>query len=217
MAPTINKPANYGAYWETGATNEDWYADIFSSRPKAHERFTTWFSELYRLGDPMSSVIEVGCGRAQFYPTLFRSHQYTGIDISSEAIKWCHAHYKLEEATFIAADVIQTVPDVKADMVYSHAVIDHVYDIDGFVKSLAQMAKKWVYISAYYGWYPELDAHEQTWRETDTCFYNKLSPKKLRAAIESMGGTNIQIFPFLVENPDCDNGFETVIIFSPPL
>ena len=213
MSSTDAKPANYGAYWETGEVNENWYSSIFGARQKAHEAFTNWFSDLYKKGEKVSSVIEVGCGRAQYYPKVFEAHHYMGIDISQESIAWCKKNYPEDKARFIAADVIQNTPDVKAEMVFSHAVIDHVYDIDGFIKGLAKLSSKWVYISAYFGWYPELQAHEQTWREADTCFYNKLSVEKVRGCLQSLGAKEIQIYPQIVGNEGNGILVETTIVF----
>lgn len=211
-----SKPEAYGHYWETGACSENWYDDIFQARAKAHHRFIDWFSTCWREGTALNSVIEVGCGRAPFYPKLFAAHTYTGIDISKEVIAWCQSTYAPEKARFLQADVIAHTPDIKADLVFSHAVIDHVYDINGFLRACASMASKRVYIAAYFGWWPQRTEHVSNWHERDTCYYNELSVPLLHQTLKEMGCTDIAIYPVLVENPVDDIGFETAITFCPP-
>ena len=72
--------------------------------------------------------------------------------------------------------------DVKQeyDLVYSHAVVDHVYDIDVFIMNLVKSCKKFAYINAYRGFFPDLQKHEMKWRDDDNCYYNKISIKQIK-------------------------------------
>ena len=71
----------------------------------------------------------------------------------------------------------------KYDLVYSHAVVDHVYDIDAFVMNLVKSCKKFAYINAYRGFFPDLEEHEMKWRDEDNCYYNKISLKQIETLL----------------------------------
>jgi len=57
---------------------------------------------------------------------LFTDIKYTGIDISKIAIEYCKNNFDFE---FICGNFIKLNISQKYDLIYSHAVIDHVYDI----------------------------------------------------------------------------------------
>ena len=80
----------------------------------------------------------------------------------------------------------------KFDLVYSHAVVDHVYDIDIFVKNLVKSCKKFAYINAYRGFFPELEKHEMKWKDDDNCYYNKISLKQIDRLLLDNGITKNQ-------------------------
>ena len=84
--------------------------------------------------------------------------------------------------------------DVKQeyDLVYSHAVVDHVYDIDVFIMNLVKSCKKFAYINAYRGFFPDLDKHDMKWRDDDNCYYNKISLKQIETLLLNNGVTKNQ-------------------------
>jgi len=77
--------------------------------------------------------------------------------------------------------------------VYSHAVIDHVYDIDVFLRNLLRSCKKYAYINAYRGFFPDLEKHEMKWRDDDNCYYNKISVSTIKDVIEKENITEKQV------------------------
>jgi len=131
----------------------------------------------------------VGCGTG-IYPIknkdLFQDLEYTGIDFSESNIKYCKSHSNFD---FIGGDFIKMELDKKYDLVFSHAVIDHVYDIDTFVTNLIKSCKKFAYINSYRGYFPELEKHEMKWQDNDNCYYNNISIKQLKQTLLNNGLT----------------------------
>ena len=60
---------------------------------------------------------------------------YTGLDFSESGIDYCKQNSDFE---FIAGDFIKMDLSGKYDLVFSHAVIDHVYDPDLFLEKIAK-------------------------------------------------------------------------------
>ena len=75
--------SKYGSKW-TGANN-DWYHEIHNSN-RLHEDFKNYF--IQKKND-IHSVLDIGCGTG-IYPienkTMFEGINYTGIDISEDAL-----------------------------------------------------------------------------------------------------------------------------------
>ena len=108
---------------------------------------------------------------------MFEGINYTGIDISEDAIAYCKKNSNLN---FICDDFIKMRLENKFDLVYSHAVIDHVYDIDAFVTKILDTCTKFAYINSYRGYFPQLDAHKSTWRDDVACHFNDISIKQIK-------------------------------------
>ena len=100
-----------------------------------------------------------------------------GIDISKPAIESCKKKSNFE---FICSDFLKFDFDKKFDLVFSMAVIDHVYDIDLFLEKMIDLSTKYVYLNAYRGFDPNLDNHVMKWQKKVTCYHNQLSHKQIR-------------------------------------
>ena len=120
-------------------------------------------------------VLEIGCGTG-YYPinleNVFKDKKYTGIDISETAINYCKSQSDFE---FICMDILKNEFNRRFDLVYSHAVIDHVYDIDLFIEKIIKFSKKYVYITSYRGFFPELKEHKMNWNDSEGSYYNDIS------------------------------------------
>ena len=81
----------------------------------------------------------------------------------------------------------------KYDLIFSHAVIDHVYDIDSFLSRIVTSCKKYAYINAYRGFFPDLEKHEMKWRDDDNCYYNKISVSTIKDVIKKENITEKQV------------------------
>lgn len=145
---------SYGKFWQT-AGKRDWYNNMYAGQPIIHEKFLDW------LGDKeYKSVLEIGCGDGIYSRTTFDStDDYTGIDISKLAISEAEDQRINKNHTYKALDWIREPIVKKYDLVFSHSVIDHVYDIDQFLWNCIASTDKYMYITAYNGYYPDAPKH----------------------------------------------------------
>lgn len=206
------KPVDYGRWWNSNQLGLEWYEMVYDFRRKVHDYFLDWFSRAGEGSRAFRSVLEVGCGRGYPYAQLFRDYQYTGVDISQKEIEWCCEHYRAPNYRFWCGDFLSDEFREPSDLVFSHAVIDHVYDINRFLGRMVQSANQCVFISAYRGWFGGLERHRYQWMDSVTCFHNEVSPAEARAALESLGCAKIEIFPVQVDNRYDRIDQETVII-----
>jgi len=173
--------------WEKASF--EWYEKIHNENTQLHENFME-FLETKRKS--IETILEVGCGTGVYpikYNKLFNDLEYTGIDFSETNIEYCK---KNSTFNFISGDFIKMDLKQKYDLVYSHAVVDHVYDIDAFVINLIKSSKKFAYINAYRGYFPDLDKHDMKWRDDDNCYYNKISLKQIDELLLNNGITKNQ-------------------------
>lgn len=202
-------PSEYGRWWNETKTGPEWYRQLFEPRRAIHEAFMEWT----RSCSPLADVLEVGCGCAIVYPDFFSASRYTGVDISQKEIDWSrkndqrswHSYFCGDFTTMVGSD--SPIKPASFDLVFAHAVIDHVPDIDGFVSACLRASRGWIYLTAYRGWFPNIEHHRQMWDPTTTCFYNDVSHRMLRA---SQPGTSFSVTRGPVVNPQ--NGPETIIV-----
>ena len=164
--------------WEKASF--EWYEKIHDENIQLHKNFSDYLG-IKRTS--IKTILEVGCGTGVYpikYKKLFNNLEYTGIDFSETNVKYCKQNSKFH---FISGDFIKMKIEQKYDLVYSHAVVDHVYDIDAFVMNLVKSCKKFAYINAYRGFFPDLEEHEMKWRDEDNCYYNKISLKQIEALL----------------------------------
>lgn len=161
----------------------DWYTQIHEANYLLHEDFIRYL----KSKKDVKTVLEVGCGTG-VYPIrnkeLFSQIDYTGTDISETAIEYCK---KNSSFNFICGDFIKNDIGDTFDLVYSHAVIDHVYDIDTFVKKIVNLSKKYAYINSYRGYFPDMEEHKMNWNNKDGCYYNDVSVKHIKKILLEIG------------------------------
>jgi len=171
-----NTKSEYGEWWQRESTAEKLYDDIWNRRPGLHEDLKNFIMKRKDI----ESILEIGCGGNGYpikFKKLFEGKQYTGIDISKPAIESCKKKSNFE---FICSDFLKFDFDKKFDLVFSMAVIDHVYDIDLFLEKMIDLSTKYVYLNAYRGFDPNLDNHVMKWQKKVTCYHNQLSHKQIR-------------------------------------
>ena len=160
-----------------------WYQSIHDSNYLLHEDFVKYINSK----NDIKSALEIGCGTG-VYPIknneLFQNMTYTGIDISKENIDYCKQNSKLE---FSCGDFIKMKLAQKYDLVFTHAVIDHVYDIESFLSKIIDATTKYAYINAYRGYFPNLKKHQLNWNEEDHCCYNNISTIQLKEDLITNG------------------------------
>ena len=161
--------------------NFKWYSKIHDDNFLLHQDFMRYL----KGKKDIKTVLEAGCGAGVYairHKDLFNGLSYTGLDISNEAIEYCKKNFN-----FICGDLIKMEITEKYDLVYSHAVVDHVYDIDTFISKLCSLCKKYAYINAYRGYFPNLKNHKMTWRDDDGCYYNDVSTVQIREVLIKNG------------------------------
>ena len=76
---------------------------------------------------------------------------------------------------------------IKFDLVFSHAVIDHVYDINQFVSKIIDATEKYAYINSYRGYFPKLKNHKMKWDGHDACYFNDISISEIKNLLLQKG------------------------------
>lgn len=201
-------PAAYG-YYHWNIADDKWYHEIHDLNYLLHENFI----EFFKQKENIKTVLEVGCGTGVYpikYKNLFAEKKYTGIDFSKNNIEFCKKNSNFE---FLCGDIIELNLDKKYDLVFSHAVIDHVYDIDKFISKIVKAIKKYGYINSYRGYFPEMKKHKMNWHDGDGCYYNDLSVKQLQKTLLKNGLTEneFQIRPQKSGQKDKNVDVQTVI------
>jgi hypothetical protein len=210
------KPPTYGQWWARQSRGAPWYAEIFAARQSIHDAFIAWVTATEQREAPFQSVLEVGCGCAVVYPGVFAERDYMGYDVSWKEIAWCRAN-RTGRARYRCGDFLVEMerPTEKFDLVFSHAVVDHVYDVEVFIEACVKQSTRWVYLTAYRGWFPELTEHRYLWDERTTSFYNDLSPSAVLAQLHALGCMGVRVEPVETGKPEIP--LETVIIARAPL
>ena len=89
-------------------------------------------------------VLDIACGTGYGTGTLKEAGalQVTGIDVSREAIDYAKAHYQTEGIVFSQGDALRlNCPDNYFDVVVSLETIEHVQDVDAFLKELKRVLR----------------------------------------------------------------------------
>ena len=174
--------SEYGKYWQK--VDSDWYDKIYEPNQQLHETFKRF---LLVNKSTIQTVIEVGCGSGIYpikYKELFSGLNYTGIDISKPAIEHCKKNSTFE---FLCGDILKMILNKRFDLVFSHSVIDHIYDIDGFIQKLIELSNQHIYIHSYRGFFPNIPEHKMNWKENTTCYINDLSLPKIKKSLLKCG------------------------------
>ena len=180
MKRKFSKP-EYGKRWPEQTI--EWNKKIHDENYLIHEHFKKYL----KSKNDVNSVLEIGCGKG-IYPIfnkeLFDKMEYTGIDISPSAVNYCKENSKF---LFICDDFIKINLEKNFDLVYSHAVVDHVYDIDAFISKIIDHTNHHAFINSYRGYFPNLESHEMQWDGYEGCYFNQLSIKQIKKLLSQKG------------------------------
>ena len=198
--------------WEMA--DDNWYNEIHNQNYLLHQDFMKYL----RDKKDVKTILEIGCGTGIYpikYKNLFVDKKYTGIDFSKSNIEFCK---KRSNFMFICDDFLKMELTQRYDLVFSHAVIDHVYEIDEFLRRIAKICKKYAYINSYRGYFPNLIDHKMNWRDEDGCYYNDVSPRKAQQILVQAGVKLEEIIIKKVENGQINGKKwdETVIEINRP-
>jgi len=208
------KKTQYGKIWneKNGIEQNEWYSKMHDSCKAQHDIFKSFLQEK----SDIATVLEVGCGTGIYpikYQELFSNIKYTGMDISKTAIEYCK---KKSDFEFLCNDFIKINILKKYDLVFSHAVIDHVYDITAFIIKLVDVSNKYVYVSSYRGFFPNLLHHKRKWNNNDGCYYNNISVEQIKETLKETGlhDNEFTIKSVKVDNVGTDDDWQTIIMIN---
>lgn len=176
------KPKEYGSTWVNEAKPFPWYKEIYDTRVDYHNHFIEWIHQR----EPISSIVDFGCGLCIGYSEAFKDKEYTGVDISPSNIDWCKRNYKNPRHNYLNLDFIETPLNEKHDVAVSSGTIDNTYDIDECLAALVLASRKYIYLTAYRGYFPDLQEHKYSWSPKDGCFYNDISPIKAYTTLKDL-------------------------------
>jgi len=179
------KKTSYGEVWKDQTLDDEleFYDELYKNLPLLHENF---FDYVKKKND-IKTVLEVGCGTGVYpikFKELFSGMKYLGMDFSETAIEFCKKNSNFE---FMSGDFIKMNLKKNFDLVFSHAVIDHVYDPDAFLTNIVKACGKYAYVSAYRGYFPDLKKHNLEWNNRKGCYHNELSVSQIQSVLEKNG------------------------------
>jgi SAM-dependent methyltransferase len=203
------KPADFGTCWNRPQANLDWYTWMYNGRIEQHRALQQWFTSVDRA-ERIESVLEFGCGLAVGYADFFRDRVYTGADLAPHLIDWCRANRPNPAHTYVACDFINHAFPTRYDLVMSQGTIDNTYDMDAFLRAAVRASRRWVFITAYRGFFADLPEHRLEWRAADGCYYNDLSPTRAAAALREAGASDVAVLPSFTGRAEIP--FETMIV-----
>lgn len=195
---------DYGDWWKNAPEVDDkFFHDIFINRVPQHDAFSVWVQN-HKIYD----VCEIGCGHGIRYANFFPAGTYTGIDISMRVIGYCINKYPKQNWT--CEDFLNGGnPGLLFDLVFCHGTIENMYDMDLLIRNMTAISDRYLYITGFKGWFPDLEEHEYKWDERYKCYDNKLSPKRVKVLLDELGFKS-DIFPQKTNKTEIP--FETVII-----
>ena len=204
------KPPDFGNFWVEMAGDIKWYESMYESRISMHRQLQEWIAEVEKNDGALNGIADFGCGLGVGYSDIYEKKEYIGIDISQENINWCNKNRDNKLHKYLCQDFISLPLGKKMDLVFSQGTIDNVYDMDEFIKSMVASSKKWIYLTAYRGWFPDLTEHEYAYSYKHHCFYNNISPARIKDILLSLGCKDIRIEPAKTDNPNIP--YETRVI-----
>jgi SAM-dependent methyltransferase len=202
--------AKYGKIWQEkfGDEQVQWYEEMHNSCLKMHDDFHKFLVE-----KSPTTVLEVGCG-AGYYPRnlkdYFHDMRYTGTDISETAIEFCKSKSSFN---FICTDFLKNNLNKKFDLVFSHALIDHVYDVDLFIEKIIDASNRFAYITAYRGYFPDLERHVMRRNNLEGSYYNDISIKQMSKKLSAIGlqEQEYSFYSIKVADEGRDDDWQTII------
>ncbi|MFZ1679381.1 MAG: methyltransferase domain-containing protein, partial [Rhizobiaceae bacterium] len=188
-------PSEFGFWWEKEESDLNWYDWMFHYRLGVHHAFMGWLRQREAVDGEFASVLEVGCGRGVFYPHAFAGRRYTGLEYSGRNARWLREHRQWPGHEYHQGDIAIWSAASKHDLVFSSGTIDNVPDMDAFLEGMVRNARRSIYLTAYRGWFPELDSHRMSYSAETGAYYNDISPAQVRRVLERLGCHGIVIEP----------------------
>lgn len=151
--------------------DENKYNEMYSNREITHNHFIKWV----KFRTEITTALEIGGGYSK-HKDLFQN--YTSIEINQ----------KIKASYIINSDFMNYKEPKKYDLVFSHAVIDHIKRPNEFILKSIKLAKKWVYHSIYRGCVYS-SKHQKPTIDRDGYLYNNLSLYELDDLLKNYNHT----------------------------
>ena len=206
------RPKNFGSFWKAKEHPADWYDWMFNHRRSIHQTFFNFVTEKQANGEAITSIIDLGCGTGHGYVDQFKDISYLGLDLNRHAIQAAGELALADGRTkhvFKVRDYLQDGIPETADIVMSSGTLDNVYDVPLCLEGMVAAAKKYIYFTAYRGWFPELKAHKYNYVREGGYFQTDVSPTALVHQLSALGCTDIQCRPLWTEHDEIP--FETEV------
>ncbi len=207
-------PPDYGRCWEDHGADEEWYKWMYDTRLVMHEEAIKWIRSHDATEQPVTSIADFGCGLGVGYHEALADRKYVGIDLISSTIDWCKRNRTNPQHEYHQIDFIKEATPEKYDLVMSSGTIDNAYDVEAYLDAMLRASRRFIYLTCYRGWFPDLAEHNYHWVDKDKCFYTDISARRVREYLESLGCRDIQIEPRSTGRSDIP--YETRIMASIP-
>ena len=151
------------------------YEEMFNNRKLTHDIFKEWVKEL-----EIKSALEIGGGLSQ-HKALFK--HYLNIDINKN----------LKEDYNINEDFLNYRTKKKYELVFSHAVLDHIKNPNEFILKSIRISKKYVFHSIYRGLQRQSLNHLHPIIDKNNYLYNQLSEFEIKRLLKDFNSTIIKL------------------------
>lgn len=185
-------------------------------REPTHRNFLAWLASVEAEDRTISAVADFGCGTSNGYVDRFAGRRYFGIDDDEASIAWCRRHYSNSLHEYVAEDFVTCMLDETADLVFSIGAIDRTYDVDGLLGATVRNSSRWIYLVSGIGWFPDLLEHSYQWNPRARCYWNAISPSRVRRTLAALGCTDVVVEPVPTGKCYPEPRFETRVIARVP-
>ncbi|WP_448106817.1 sulfotransferase domain-containing protein [Pseudomonas azerbaijanoccidentalis] len=174
------------------------------NRAASLSMFKAWYSTIEH---EVSSILDAGCSHNSQLSNLFTEKRFCAIDVYGFGKESARVG---GDCDVIRVDLIRENPGVCSDLVLSDSVIDHVYDIDLFVRKLAGMSNRYLYITCGRGYFDGISDHRYLWDKNTKLHLNEVSVKRVCEILRAEGFATVTAFP--IETGREDIPVESIIV-----
>ena len=199
-SPAVDwRPTDYGRWWKEHDGGLEWYEWMHGSRAAMHRDLVAWVRSSEHDAS-IRSIADFGAGLGVGYCDAFADRRYVGLDLCRRNTDWCSANRTNERHDFRCIDFVAEPLGERFDLVFSSGTIDNTYDVDACLRAMVAASRGWIHATCYRGWFPELDEHRYTYNPAHQCFYNDISPRRVRQTLEAAGCEDVRIDPIRTGN-----------------